>query len=53
MPSTRPWLDAIVHGTGAFRVHGDGSTEHVNMRHDALHPGYAVPTPADPEGDPK
>lgn len=45
--------DAVVHGTGAFRVHGDGSTEHVNMRHDALHPGYAVPVPADPEGDPK
>jgi len=24
--------DAIVHGTGAFRVHGDGSTEHVDLQ---------------------
>lgn len=44
-------VDAVVHGTGAFRVHGDGSTEHVDMRHDALHPGYAVPVqPADDGG---
>jgi hypothetical protein len=24
--------DAITHGTGAFRVHGDGSTEHVDLQ---------------------
>lgn len=24
--------DAIAHGTGAFRVHGDGSTEHVDLQ---------------------
>lgn len=24
--------DAIMHGTGAFRVHSDGSTEHVDLR---------------------
>jgi len=26
--------DAVMHGTGAFRVHGDGSTEHVDMHQD-------------------
>lgn len=24
--------DAIMHGTGAFRVHGDGSTEHIDLQ---------------------
>jgi hypothetical protein len=26
------FADAVVHGTGAFRVHGDGSTEHVDLQ---------------------
>lgn len=40
--------DAVVHGTGTFRVNGDGSTERVDWQRDALHPGYAAPKP---EGD--